>query len=41
MINHKKKAFVRLVFNARLLEFRGRDRFVILEPGSDKIFSFR
>jgi hypothetical protein len=35
----KAEGIVRLAVNARLLEFRGRDRFVILEPGPDKKFS--
>ena len=34
----KAEGIVRLAVNARLLEFRGRDRFVILEPGSDNFF---
>jgi len=37
----KAERFVWLAVNARLLEFRGHDRFVIFEPGRDKIFSFR
>lgn len=37
----KAEGIVRLAVNARLIEFRGRDRFVILEPGPDNIFSFR
>jgi hypothetical protein len=35
----KARGIVRLAVNARLLEFRGRDRFVILEPGPDNNFS--
>jgi hypothetical protein len=31
----KAEGIVRLAINARLLEFRGRDHFVIVEPGSD------
>ena len=34
----KADGIVRLAVNARLLEFRGRDRFVILEPDSDNLF---
>jgi hypothetical protein len=34
----KAEGIVRLAVNARLLEFRGHDRFVILEPGPDEIF---
>jgi hypothetical protein len=37
----KAEGIVRLAVNARLFEFRGSDRFVILEPGPDKFFSFR
>ena len=36
----KAEGIVRLAVNAHLVEFRGHDRFVILEPGPDKIFSF-
>ena len=36
----KAKRIVRLAVNAHLVEFRGHDRFVILEPGPDKFFSF-
>lgn len=36
----KAEGKVRLAVNARLLEFRGHDRFVILEPGFDNIVSF-
>jgi hypothetical protein len=36
----KAEGIVRLAVNARLLEFRGHDRFVILEPAPDKYFSF-
>jgi hypothetical protein len=32
----KAEGIVRLAVNAHLLEFRGHDRFVILEPGPDK-----
>jgi CO dehydrogenase/acetyl-CoA synthase delta subunit len=35
----RARGIVWLAINARLLEFRGHDRFVILEPGPDKIFS--
>jgi hypothetical protein len=35
----KAEGIVRLAVNARLLEFRGYDRFVILEPGPDNNFS--
>ena len=31
----KAKGIVRLAVNARLVEFQGRERFVMLEPGSD------
>jgi hypothetical protein len=37
----KSEGIVRLAVNANRVEFRGHDRFVILEPGSGKIFSFR
>jgi hypothetical protein len=38
----KRKAggIVRLPIKAHLVEFRGHDRFVILEPGPEKIISF-
>jgi hypothetical protein len=36
----KAEGIVRLAVKARLVEFRGHDRFVILEPSPDKIFSF-
>jgi hypothetical protein len=36
----KAKRIVRLSVNAHLVEFRGHDHFVILEPDPDKIFSF-
>jgi hypothetical protein len=36
----KAKGIVRLAVNVHLVKFRGRDRFVILEPGPDKIISF-
>jgi hypothetical protein len=36
----KAEGIVRLAVTARLVEFRGRDRFLILEPDSDNIFSF-
>ena len=36
----KAKRIVRLAVNAHLVEFRGHDRFVILEPGPDNFFSF-
>ena len=36
----KAKGIVQLAVNVHLVEFRGHDRFVILEPGPDKIFSF-
>jgi hypothetical protein len=35
---HKARGIVRLAVNARLLEFQGHDRFVILWPASDKNF---
>ena len=35
----KAEGIVRLAVKARLVEFRGDDRFVILEPGPDNIFS--
>ena len=35
----KAEGIVRLAVNARLLEFRGRDRFEILEPGADNLVS--
>ncbi|MGA2788206.1 MAG: hypothetical protein ABSF60_11830 [Verrucomicrobiota bacterium] len=35
----KAGGIVRLAVNVRLVEFRGHDRFVILEPGPNKIFS--
>jgi hypothetical protein len=37
----KTEGIVRLAVNTRLVEFRGHDRFVILEPDPDNIFSFR
>ena len=37
----RARGIVWLAVNARLFEFRGSDRFVILEPGPDKFFSFR
>ena len=37
----KAEGIVRLAVNAHLVEFRGHDRFVILEPGPDRFFSFR
>jgi hypothetical protein len=37
----KAKRIVRLAVNAHLVEFRGRERFVILEPDPDKNFSFQ
>jgi hypothetical protein len=36
----KAERIVRLAVNAYLVEFRGHNRFVILEPGPGKIFSF-
>ena len=36
----KAEGIVRLAVNSNLLEFRGHNRFEILEPGSDKTFSF-
>jgi hypothetical protein len=36
----KAGGIVRLAVNVRLVEFQGHDRFVILEPGSDKNISF-
>ena len=36
----KAEGIVRLAVNARLVEFRGHDRFVIHEPGPDDFFSF-
>jgi hypothetical protein len=36
----KAEGIVRLAVNMHLVEFRGHDRFVILEPGPDKFFSF-
>ena len=36
----KAEGIVRFAVKAHLVEFRGRDRLVILEPGPDKIFSF-
>jgi hypothetical protein len=36
----RARGIIRLAINARLLEFRGHDRFVILEPGPDKKISF-
>ena len=33
----RAKGIVRLAVNAHLVEFRGHDRFVILEPGPDNI----
>jgi hypothetical protein len=35
----KAEGIVRLAVNVHLVEFRGHDRFVILEPGPDKHFS--
>jgi hypothetical protein len=35
----KAKEIVRLAVNLHLVEFRGRDGFVMLEAGPDKIFS--
>ena len=37
----KAEGIVRLAVNAHLVEFRGHDHFVILEPGPDRFFSFR
>jgi hypothetical protein len=36
----KARGIVRLAVKARLVELRGHDRFVILEPGPDSNFSF-
>ena len=36
----KAEGIVRFAVNARLVEFCGHDRFVILEPGPGKFFSF-
>jgi hypothetical protein len=36
----KAEGIVRLAVNVRLVEFQGHDRFVILEPDPNKIFSF-
>jgi len=36
----KAEGMVRLAVNARLLEFRGPDRFVIVEPGPNQNLSF-
>ena len=36
----KAEGIVWLAVNMHLVEFRGQRRFVILEPGPDKIFSF-
>jgi len=36
----RAEGIVRLAVNAHLVEFRGRDRFVILEPDPGKIVSF-
>ena len=36
----KAKGIVRLVVKAHWVEFRGHDRFAILEPDLDKKFSF-
>lgn len=36
----KAKEIVRLAANAHLVEFRGHDRFLILEPGPDRMSSF-
>jgi hypothetical protein len=36
----KGEGIVRLAVNARQVEFQGHDRFVILEPGSEKNISF-
>jgi len=35
----KAEGIVRLAVNAQLVEFRGRYRFIILEPDPDKIIS--
>jgi hypothetical protein len=37
----KADGIVRLAVNVRLVEFRGRDCFVILEPDPDNMASFR
>lgn len=37
----KARRIVRLAVNSHLVQFRGHDRFVIFEPGPDKIFSFQ
>jgi len=34
----RAREIIWLAVNARLLEFRGHDQFVILEPGPDKFF---
>ena len=34
----RARGIVWLAINARLVEFRGHDRFVSLEPGAGKIF---
>jgi hypothetical protein len=36
----KAEGIVRLAVNVHLVEFRGHDCFVVLEPGPDKNFSF-
>jgi hypothetical protein len=36
----RARGIVWLTINAHLVEFQGHDRFVILEPGPDKNFSF-
>ena len=36
----KAEEIVRLAVNVHLVEFRGHDHFVILEPGLGKILSF-
>ena len=36
---HKAEGIARLAVNARLLEFRGRSRFVVLEPVPGNNFS--
>ena len=36
----KAEGIVRLAVKAHLIEFRGHNRLVILEPGPDNIFSF-
>jgi len=37
----RAREIIWLAINARLLEFRGHDRFMIFEPGFDKKNSFR